>query len=62
MLYFRGCTAREKENSIQESTEKLLKLAGVDYHILDDEKYSFSTHFYKVSMLQVAIKNYIDMM
>ena len=38
MLYFRGCTAREKENSIQESTEKLLKLAGVDYHILDDEK------------------------
>lgn len=38
MLYFRGCTAREKENSIQESTEKLLKLADVDYHILDDEK------------------------
>ena len=38
MLYFRGCTAREKENSIQESTEKLLRLAGVDYHILDDEK------------------------
>ena len=38
MLYFRGCTAREKENSIQESTEKLLKLANVDYHILEDEK------------------------
>lgn len=38
MLYFRGCTAREKEKSIQESTEKLLKLANVDYHILDDEK------------------------
>lgn len=38
MLYFRGCTAREKENTIQESTEKLLKLADVDYHILDDEK------------------------
>lgn len=38
MLYFRGCTAREKENSIQDSTERLLKLAGVDYHILDDEK------------------------
>lgn len=38
MLYFRGCTAREKETSIQKATEKLLKLAGVDYHILDDEK------------------------
>ncbi len=38
MLYFRGCTAREKLTSIQEATEKLLKLADVDYHVLDDEK------------------------
>lgn len=38
MLYFRGCTAREKQNSIQQATEKLLDFAGVDYHILDDEK------------------------
>ena len=38
MLYFRGCTAREKETSIQKATEKLLNLAGVDYHILEDEK------------------------
>ena len=38
MLYFRGCTAREKEIEIQTATEKLLKLAGIDYHILDDEK------------------------
>lgn len=38
MLYFRGCTAREKETNIQSATEKLLKLAGIDYHILDDEK------------------------
>ncbi|WP_458456946.1 (Fe-S)-binding protein [Methanobrevibacter sp.] len=38
MLYFRGCTAREKLIGIQEATEKLLNLAGVDYHILDDEK------------------------
>lgn len=38
MLYFRGCTAREKQTSIQDATEKLLKLAGVDYHILEDEK------------------------
>lgn len=38
MLYFRGCTAREKEISIAEATVKLLNLADVDYHILDDEK------------------------
>lgn len=38
MLYFRGCTAREKETSIQDATEKLLALAGVDYQILEDEK------------------------
>ncbi|WP_432644875.1 (Fe-S)-binding protein [Methanobrevibacter sp.] len=38
MLYFRGCTAREKLTDIQLATEKLLRLADVDYHILDDEK------------------------
>lgn len=38
MLYFRGCTAREKETDIQTATETLLKMADVDYHILDDEK------------------------
>ena len=38
MLYFRGCTAREKLTGIQEATEKLLKSADFDYHILDDEK------------------------
>ena len=38
MLYFRGCTAREKLTGIQKATEKLLNLADVDYHILDDEK------------------------
>ena len=37
MLYFRGCTAREKQTGIQEETKKLLAFAGVDYHILDDE-------------------------
>ena len=37
MIYFRGCTAREKETSIQKATETLLDLAGVDYHLLDDE-------------------------
>ena len=38
MLYFRGCTAREKQTAIQRATEKLLNLAGVDYYILEDEK------------------------
>ena len=38
MIYFRGCTAREKQTDIQNATETLLKLADVDYHILDDEK------------------------
>ena len=36
MLYFRGCTARDKLPDIQDATEKLLRSAGVDYHILDD--------------------------
>lgn len=38
MIYFRGCTARERESSIAEASEKLLDLAGIDYRILDDEK------------------------
>lgn len=38
MLYFRGCTAREKETSIAGATEKLLKLADVEYYTLDNEK------------------------
>lgn len=38
MLYFRGCTARERLTSISQATEKLLNKAGVDFHTLDDEK------------------------
>ncbi len=38
MLYFRGCTARERQTSIQKATEALLKKAGIDYTILEDEK------------------------
>ena len=38
MLYFRGCTAREKQTDIAKATERLLKIAGVDFHTLDDEK------------------------
>ncbi len=38
MIYFRGCTAREKETSIADATENLLKLADVEYRVLEDEK------------------------
>jgi len=38
MLYFRGCTAREKQTDISKATEELLTLAGMDYHVLEDEK------------------------
>lgn len=38
MIYFRGCTAREKETSIKDATEKLLDFACVDYKVLEDEK------------------------
>ena len=38
MIYFRGCTAREKETSIADATEELLKSAGVEYTVLEDEK------------------------
>ena len=37
MLYFRGCTAREKETSIADATEKLLKRFNIDYYTLEDE-------------------------
>lgn len=61
MIYFRGCTAREKETSIQEATEKLLKMADVDYHILEDEKCCGSvllrTGFLKEAQEQIE-KNY----
>ena len=57
MLYFRGCTAREKETSIQKATEKLLDIAGVDYHILEDEKCCGSvllrTGFFKEAQRQI---------
>ena len=57
MLYFRGCTAREKETSIQKATEKLLDIAGVDYHILEDEKCCGSvllrTGFFKEAQSQI---------
>lgn len=37
MLYFRGCTAREKDSNIEEATKFILDKAGIDYHIIDNE-------------------------
>lgn len=38
MLYFRGCTARERDSDIEESTRYILDKAGIDYHVLDNEE------------------------
>lgn len=38
MLYFKGCTAREKMNSLCDSTEEILKKAGIDYRTIDNEE------------------------
>lgn len=38
MLYFRGCTARERDSDIEESTRYILDKAGVNYHTLDNEE------------------------
>ena len=38
MLYFRGCTAREKDKKIADATESLLKLLDVDYFTLLNEQ------------------------
>lgn len=37
MIYFRGCLSREKLQKIPDATEKLLKKAGINYKILDNE-------------------------
>ena len=38
LLYFRGCTAREKLNSITKATERILKAANIKYETLEDEQ------------------------
>ena len=38
MIYFRGCVAREKLQKIGRSTENILKHAGIDYKIVEDER------------------------
>jgi Fe-S oxidoreductase len=37
MIYFRGCVVREKLSYIADATEEIMKTAGVEYIILDDE-------------------------
>jgi Fe-S oxidoreductase len=37
MLYFKGCVVREKLPGIADATEKILKMAGIDYTMLDNE-------------------------
>ena len=38
LLYFRGCTAREKLTSISKATERILKAAKINYETLEDEQ------------------------
>ena len=37
LLYFKGCTAREKLNSVSDSTIELLNLAGIEFEELSNE-------------------------
>jgi heterodisulfide reductase subunit D len=37
MIYFRGCVVREKLTNISDATETILKTAGLDYTILENE-------------------------
>ncbi|MEN6330234.1 MAG: (Fe-S)-binding protein, partial [Methanobacteriaceae archaeon] len=38
MIYFQGCTAREKLKKISKSTQELLGQAGIEYRVLEDEE------------------------
>lgn len=38
MLYFKGCTAREKMTSLCDSTEEILKKADIDYRTIENEE------------------------
>ena len=37
VIYFRGCLARERLQGISRATEKILKAAGLEYRVLDEE-------------------------
>ena len=55
MLYFRGCTAREKETGIAEATEKLLGLANVDYQYWMMR--NVAVQFYFEQVLKMRLKS-----
>lgn len=38
MIYFRGCTVREKLPHVEMATRQILEMANIDHHILDDEE------------------------
>jgi len=38
MIYFRGCVAREKLGNIFRDTEEILKTAGIEYRIIENEE------------------------
>ena len=64
LLYFRGCTAREKLNSISDATESLLKLFNIEYEILDDEKCCGSVLLrtgFKDDGIEQMKKTYLDL-
>jgi len=37
VIYFRGCLARERLHGISRATEKILRAAGLEYRVLDEE-------------------------
>jgi Fe-S oxidoreductase len=38
MIYFQGCTARQKLKNISKNTRKILDIAGMDYKVQEDEE------------------------
>lgn len=63
LLYFRGCTAREKLDSISKSTEELLKIFNIDYEVLDDEECCGSVLLrtgFKSDAIEQMKRNYAD--
>ena len=59
LLYFRGCTAREKLTSISKATERILKIAKIDYENAqtDYDKAQVALDAAKVNVEQEIEKN-----
>lgn len=63
LLYFRGCTAREKLDSISKATQSLLKLFNIEYETLDNEQCCGSVLLrtgFKEDALEQMNKTYLD--